>query len=366
MILFYVHALAATGVVRNVRILARDLADRGRDVRIVTALPGGDSAGLPHRALLSGAGGGRAVEKLRAVHALRRELRRSGPAVLISAGNHDHALCWAASRGLAGLRRIYRISNDLVRAAPGAPASRAGQWMRAHMARRLAADADHIVCVSPTLADMPAWAAAARDGRVTVIPNGIDVEAVRNRTRGAPPHRWMAGEAPVILAIGRLARQKNLETLLIAFAALRARRDARLIILGDSRDQARARLIAQAAALGVADDVDLPGVVPDVLPWLDHAAAFILPSWWEGSPNVLLEAMAVGLPVVASRSAGNAADLLDHGRFGRLVDPADAAGMADALALQIDPATAIRPGDRIARFSQAACCGAWDALLARA
>ena len=69
-----------------------------------------------------------------------------------------------------------------------------------------------------------------------------------------------------------------------------------------------------------------------------HADAFVLPSWWEGSPNVLLEAMAVDVPIVASRSAGNAVDLLDDGRCGLLVDPADAAAMA-ALALLSAPAS---------------------------
>jgi glycosyltransferase involved in cell wall biosynthesis len=74
---------------------------------------------------------------------------------------------------------------------------------------------------------------------------------------------------------------------------------------------------------------------------------------------VLLEAMALDVPVVASRSAGNAASLLAQGRHGLLVDPSDPAAMAQAMARQIDPARAIRPGDRIDAYRLDAMLDAW-------
>jgi glycosyltransferase involved in cell wall biosynthesis len=363
-IILYVHALAATGVVRNVRILAAELAARGLAVELVTALPGGEGVtGVPHHALLAGPYPSRPREKLQAIAALRRHLQSRGQATLISAGNHGHGTAWAASQGLRDVRRIYRISNDIMRSAVGAPSGGLGRLGRTAMARLLARDADHLVLVSPILADTPAFAGAARAGKVAVIPNGIDADAARFLADGPVPHRWMGRTPPVILAIGRLALQKNFATLLAAFAILRRQRPARLIILGESRDRACYSLRAQAKALGIADDLDLPGTVDNVFPWLAHADAFVLPSWWEGSPNVLLEAMAVDVPIVASRSAGNAVDLLDHGRCGLLVDPADAAAMADALARQLDLATAIRPGDRIDHFGLDALSDAWVRLL---
>ncbi|UXC90944.1 glycosyltransferase [Sphingobium sp. RSMS] len=366
MIVLYVHALAATGVVRNARLLAAALAERGHQVELVTAAPGGEGVpGVRHHALLQRSHASRLIEKLIAIHALRRHLRRRAPGLLISAGNHGHFVAWAASRGLGGLRRVYRISNDMVRAVPGAPHGGSAGWERRIMTRLIAADADRVVLVSPTLAAAPAFAAAAREGRVAVIPNGIDAAAARARAEGPAPHGWMAEDAPVILAIGRLAKQKNFETLLRAFATLRQSRRARLIILGESRDRMRDRLMEQARRLGMADDLALPGVVANVFPWLAHADAFVLPSWWEGSPNVLLEAMAVGVPVVASRTAGNAADLLDGGRFGRLVDPADATAMADALLGQIEPASAILPGNRIEAFSLERAMAGWTDIVER-
>ena len=363
-IALYVHALSATGVVRNVKLIAADLLARGHAVDVITALPGGESpVGATHHPLLTHDRSSAPLQKLGAAVRLHRHLRRARPDILISAGNQGHFVAWAAGRGLKRLKRIYRISNDMMRAIPGSPAGGSSLWERRIMARLIAADADRIVLVSPTLAGIPAFRDASAQGRVTVIRNGIDVGEARQRARAPAPHPWMLDEAPVILAIGRMVPQKNFGILLDAFARVRRLRAARLIILGDSREESRAQLIDQAGALNVAGDFDLPGVVDNVFPWLAHSAAFVLPSWWEGSPNVLLEAMALDVPVVASRTAGNAVELLDAGRSGLLIEPADPDDIARALLLQIDPVTAVRPGRRIEQFSQNSVSEGWVRLL---
>lgn len=364
-IALYVHALAATGVVRNVRLLAADFQRRGHAVTLLTALPGGEGvADVAHHALLERGNGSRALQKWRAMPRLHAWLRATRPDILISAGNHGHLTVLLGSRGISGLRRIYRISNDVRRDAAGVLGAR-GRPGRAVMQRLLVADAAHLVLVSPTLADTPAFARALAQGRASVIENGIDVALARASAAGPAPHPWLTDAIPVILAIGRLAPQKNFGTLLAAFARLRQDTPARLIILGDSRDDARDRLLRDVAVLGIADDLMLPGAVANVFPWLAHARAFALPSWWEGSPNVLLEAMALDRPVVASRSAGNAAGVLGQGAYGLLVDPSDPAAMADALRRQIDPATALRPGARIDAYRLEAVLDGWASVIAR-
>ena len=362
-IALYVHALAATGVVRNVRLLAADFARRGHDVTIVTALPGGEGVdGVPHRALLPTAGGARLLQKWRAMPRLNAWLRASRPDILLSAGNHGHLTAWAGSRGISGLRRIYRISNDVARRAAGAIGAR-GRRRRGIMPRLLAADATHLVLVSPTLRETPAFARALDAGRATIIENGIDLADARRRAEEPPPHPWLTEAVPVILAIGRLAAQKNFATLIEAVALARRERPARLIIVGASRDDMAQRLRAHADRLGMADALLLPGAVANVFPWLARASVFALPSLWEGSPNVLLEAMAMDLPVVAARSAGSAPAMLGDGRYGLLVDPDDPAAMARALLAQLDPATALRPGDRVAAYSLAVTTDAWAGAI---
>ncbi|KQM97912.1 glycosyl transferase family 1 [Sphingobium sp. Leaf26] len=362
----YVHALAPTGVVRNVRLLAADFRARGHGVELLTALPGGEGvAGVPHHAMLPGKGGSRLLQKWRAMPLLRAHLCGHRPDLLISAGNHGHLTALLGSRMLPGLHRVYRISNDLRRAAPGTPKNMIRAFGRALVARLLAADADRLVLVSPTLArDTPTLGRALAEGRAIVIENAIDPAIARARAIGPSPHGCFDDDVPVVVAIGRLAPQKNFGTLLTAFAQLRqGGTAARLIILGESRDDARRVLRAQADMLGIRSDLLLPGTVDNVFPWLARAAAFILPSWWEGSANVLLEGMALNIPIVASHSAGNAASVLDGGRHGLLVDPADPTAMAQALRRQIDPATALHPGDRIAAYGLDAMFARWAALL---
>ena len=253
----------------------------------------------------------------------------------------------------------------MISVAPGTPKSRVRSAGRSLVARLLAADADHLLLVSPTLAsDTPAFRRALAQGRATVIENAIDPAIARARAVGPSPHGCFDDGVPVVLAIGRLAPQKNFGTLLTAFARLREGGTAtRLVILGESRDDAQRLLRNQADALGIGADLLLPGTVDNVFPWIARATAFILPSWWEGSANVLLEAMALNIPVVASHSAGNAASVLDGGRHGLLVDPADPAAMARALQHQIDPATALHPGDRIAAYGLDTMFDRWAALL---
>lgn len=360
------HALAATGVVRNVRLLAADFRARGHTVTVLTALPGGAGVdGVPHHALLPHGGGTRLLQKWRAMPRLHAHLRTCRPDVLISAGNHGHLTALLGSRAVPGLRRLYRISNDLRRAAPGTPKSTIRSAGRSLVARLLAADADHLVLVSPTLASgTPAFGDALAQRRATVIENAIDPAIARARAAGPSPHGCFDDGVPVVIAIGRLAPQKNFDTLLTAFAQFRRSGiSARLVILGESRDRSQQALRDRAEALGIGADLLLPGTVDNVFPWLAHAAAFILPSWWEGSANVLLEAMALDVPVIASGSAGNAASVLDGGRHGLLVDPADPAAMAQALRQQIDPVSAIRPGDRIAAYGLDAMFARWAALL---
>lgn len=180
-----------------------------------------------------------------------------------------------------------------------------------------------------------ARAAGFAPGRVVCIPGGVDTDAF---TPAASP-----GQGQTIVFVGRLDRMKGLHVLIDAFARLvRMVPDARLQIVGAGPE--RAALQEQARTAGLEGRVVFSGQQDDVRPFLHAGAVFALPSFSEGLPGVLLEAMACALPVVAAR-AGGVEDIVTHGQTGLLVDPGDAAGLADALQQVLaDPAAARRLG----------------------
>ena len=135
-----------------------------------------------------------------------------------------------------------------------------------------------------------------------------------------------------IVAVGRLVPEKGFDTLLRALAALP---EATLTILGEGPD--RARLEALAHRLGVAHRLTLPGFAADPRPWLDRARVAALPSRFEGYPAVLVEALAAGRPVAATRCSPAIDELIDRAS-GRAVPIDDARALAAALAELLDAA----------------------------
>jgi glycosyltransferase involved in cell wall biosynthesis len=153
-----------------------------------------------------------------------------------------------------------------------------------------------------------------------------------------------------LLGVGRLEPQKDFALLLRAFARIRRERAARLLILGEGRE--RPRLTQLAKALGVADSVDLPGFVPNPYAHMTRANLFVLSSRYEGLGNVVIEALACGCPVVSTDCPSGPAEVLDRGRYGRLVPVGDPAALAQAiLAALEEPVDRARLRGRAAQFS---------------
>lgn len=349
-------------MVKNAVLLANALAERGCRVTLLAcSLAGHEGYGIDPAVTLVSAGqaGGkpaiRAVRLAMALPALRRALKRIGPDVLLSAGNHGHWAALAASAAMPGLARMLRISSGLEHYGDGF--IRRGLRRAGH--RLVLACAQRLLLVSPHLARDPLLAAALAAGRAELTPNGIAAEEVRRRAAEPFAHPWLAGSTPLVVTLARLVPAKNLATLLRALALAVKQRPIRLVIAGGGSARARRRLERLALKLGIAQLVRFEGELANPLPLLAGANGFVLPSLWEGCSNALLEALALGVPVVAARTAGNAQELLDHGRFGLLVDPLDAAAMAKAMLYQLS-ATPVRPQARAGDFPAAAaiarCC----------
>jgi glycosyltransferase involved in cell wall biosynthesis len=368
-IAIFVYDLSATGVVRNALAIARHMQDRvGWRVRLLLCRDDGDLAGEAEgleREVLGGGDRGRrsrSATVTRAIPRLRAALQRDPPDILLSAGNHGHLACWLAVRGMARPARVYRFSNDLAHRA-GRLGTLPGAIRRRLVARAVSRDGARLVLVSPRLAEEPVLARALQTGKACVIRNGVPLAEIAAQKAMPCDHPWFAQGVPVVIAVGRLVEQKNFLTLLRAVAQARRTRALRLILLGGGSAENRAQLMRWSESLGLAHAVDFLGRVANPFPYIARSAVLALPSLWEGSANVLLEAMACGTPVVASRTAGNAVDVLDGGRYGVLVDPLDIAGMAQAILRQCDPATRILPGARVEEFDIRRTLDAYAALF---
>ncbi|WP_293677311.1 glycosyltransferase [uncultured Phenylobacterium sp.] len=347
-IVLFCGGLAGDGVARNTVHLANALTQRGARVTVICLKGGPLAADLrgAEVACLGWREGPRGLALAAAVPALRRGLGSAKPAVVVSMGNHAHLAAWAALRGLPDTPRIYRISND------PAHGGASGAGVRGLGLGLVARDATKLVCVSAAIAARKPFRRARRDRRVHILPNGVDLHAVRAHAAHPVDHPWLEG-APFLVAVGRLHRQKNYEALIDALAVARAggHPDLRLLVLGAGPRAWRATLETRARAHGLSDAVRLEGELANPFPLMSRAAAYVLPSLWEGASNSLLEALACGVPVVASRTAGNACEVLGAGRFGALADPRDPGDLARAILAQLDPARRIRPADRAADFA---------------
>ncbi|MBO9375636.1 glycosyltransferase [Sphingomonas histidinilytica] len=345
-IIIYVHDLRSSGVVRDALMLADHIAGRHE-----TILVAGHGEGFfreeaergRYRLVILKDRPSPAASRITAAQPLRRWLRHQPPAVLLSMGNHGHATAYLACRGLGHVRRVYRISNEVTRG-DGLRGA-----LRMHWMERLIADAARIAIVGTALRRAPMLARAIGRGQALEIASGVDGDHARAMAAAPAPHLWLDAEVPVVLGIGRLRPQKNFDLLIEAVGIARAERRLRLVILGDGTGEERSRLEQLAARAGLGEDFLLAGETANVFAWAARAGVFVLPSRWEGSSVALLEAMAVGVPVIASRLAGDAAQVLDEGRYGLLVGGDDRTELARAILVQLS-GYAVRPGDRACAY----------------
>ena len=196
-----------------------------------------------------------------------------------------------------------------------------------------------------------------------VIRNPVITPDLRQRAAASCPHPWFQGEGPpVLLGAGRLQRQKDFPTLIRAFARVRQVCPCRLVIIGEGQE--RPALTALIGQLGLMEQVDLPGFQTHPLPFLARANLFVLSSAWEGSPNVLTEAMALGTPVVATNCPSGPSELLDGGRIAPLVPVGDAEALAAAILATLNqPPPPHRLKDAVADYEQAYSAQQYLAVL---
>jgi glycosyltransferase involved in cell wall biosynthesis len=165
---------------------------------------------------------------------------------------------------------------------------------------------------------------------IRTIYNPLDSVSLIKKAREIPKHPWLQSkELPVVIAVGRLVGQKNFALLIKSFSEVLKRVDARLIILGEGEERKNLELLINS--LRLEDKIDVPGYHPNVHHMVAKADLFVLSSNYEGLPNALLEALAVGTPAVSTNCLSGPSEILCEGNGGDLVPIND----RDALAVAI-------------------------------
>ena len=264
---------------------------------------------------------------------LVRYLRRQSPRVTMAMLTQANLLTLVASLLSRYPGRLVVNERSTLSAAETDPVA-AWQRVAPGLARRWYGRADAIVAVSLGVADDLVRRLGLPPQSVTVIPNPVDLEALRSQASQPCDHPWLAGGGPpLVLYVGRLSPEKDLATLLHAFSVVRRRIPARLLLLGEGPE--RHELQRLTDSLDLRAFVDAPGFVQNPYAYMARASLLVLSSRYEGWPNVLVEAMAVGCPVVATDCPSGPREILDGGSRGSLVPVGDVQALADALTMTL-------------------------------
>ena len=290
---------------------------------------------------------------------LVRYLRRERQQAMLSALNYANVIAiMARSLSRVRFRLVVSERSTLSLSKPSLFRGRLMTWLMRWFYPR----ADKVLCVSQGVANDLAEEIGLPPEKMSVVYNPVVSDELIEKSHTAMEHSWFKpGEPPVVLGVGRLIEEKGFAFLLQAFAKVRDRRLVRLVILGEGEFRNELEKLAQE--LGIADDVLMPGFVENPFPWMRNAALFVLSSRWEGLPNVLIEAMACGTPVVSTDCPSGPAEILENGRWGRLVPVGDTDALAQAVEATLDDPNQAQVTDRASEFNTDRAVEAYLSLL---
>ncbi|MFL0810138.1 MAG: glycosyltransferase [Agarilytica sp.] len=178
--------------------------------------------------------------------------------------------------------------------------------------------------------------------KMATLYNPTIADSLFERAKEKPGHPWLAKEkpertVPVLLTVGEVSKQKDFLTLVESLAIVKKQKPVRLIILGEGKGEEYTKLLERIEMLGVKDDIDLVGFQDNPFSFMAQCNVFVLSSAWEGTANVLIEAMACGARLVSTDCpSGGPNEVLGEGKYGELVPVAKPEAMAQAIIKQLD------------------------------
>ncbi|PVV07157.1 MAG: glycosyl transferase [gamma proteobacterium symbiont of Ctena orbiculata] len=258
-------------------------------------------------------------------------LKRYDPDILLSAKILDDQLALKAKRRHTGRTRFYlRPGTALLSRMQARGTHPLRRWLKQRQLSALFNNADGVVAVSQGVADEVMELSAIDGDKITVIRNPTITPELYQQAEEPVDEPWLAADQPpLILGIGGLRRQKDFPTLLRAFALVRQQLPCRLMLLGQGNKEGQ--LLKLAQELGLGDDFRLAGFVANPYAYLKGAKLFVLSSLWEGSPNVLTEAMALGTSCVSTDCPSGPHEVTRGGEVAPLVPMGDPERLAEAM-----------------------------------
>lgn len=325
-IALFLPSLAGGGAERVFVDLAGFFAIQGLNVDLV--LPQCDGAWLqfvPKTVRLVDL---RKTKPSQAIPSLIRYLRSTQPRAIMSAMTHAN-IALAIAHHLSGVncRCVLSEHADITLALPKEKEG-FDLWLTNTLGRWVYPWADTIVAVSNGVGESVVKVFKLPENQVKVIYNPIDQERILALGRETVQFPWR-DELPVVISVGRLHKQKSFDDLLRAFAVLRVSRPSHLVILGEGEE--RDYLVKLATNLGITEAVWMPGFVANPFAYVAKTNLFVLSSHWEGLGNVLIEALVLNIPVISTRCPSGPEEILENGRYGRLVPVGDVTALASAM-----------------------------------
>lgn len=324
------------GVERSTSILAKQMVVLNHDVTVLSLGsnpgPGSHFEGLKYHHFSE-------KRVSTAIPAIARYLRREKPDAVISAQSYANVGIVIASK-LARYRGKVLLSERLnVSAASEFDRSLKTRTTFALM-RLLYRKADAVVAISQGVADDLVRITRLSPDRISVIHNPVNHPDIHVKAQEPVDCNWLDNtEIRTVITVARLERQKNVASLIEAFSQIEDE-DLRLLIIGDGSE--REGLVDLTDRLGVPDRVRLVGSVTNPYKYMARSHLFVLSSLYEGLGNVLVEALALKIPVVSTDCPSGPAEILEGGKFGTLVEPGNTQALADGIKAALEDYESIK------------------------
>lgn len=330
-IALFLPSLAGGGAERVFVTLSGLFAARGLRVDLVVARREGPLlVRVPPSVRLIDLGASRPS---RGIPALIRYLRRQRPRALLSALTHAN-LAAAIAQRLSGLEgRCVLSEHTDVAIALQRGKRPLDRWLTVALGKRVYPWSDTVVAVSQGAALSVQQAFGVPKKQLRVIYNPIDVAGIRAAAQAEARFPWVDAH-PVFVAVGRLTPAKNFPLLLRAFRRAREHIPCHLTIVGEGEE--RRFLESLIREMGLSKDTWLAGYRDNPWSFMSHAIALVSSSDWEGLPNVLIEALALKIPVISTDCPSGPAEILEGGRYGLLTPPGDEVALAAAMLRVLD------------------------------